>query len=149
MHDRVSARAVHVYGAVDGESGRVHFIRGFRQLAAFDTALDQIGGGHFLEQQAVGIDQELIVGAGDAAGNVGAQHVGPAHHRGQAVSGRQFNARLPFLGADATSGTCGAAEIGGTVFGGSGCGSSCHMMESYTDGLTDAGPRLCRAAVCE
>jgi hypothetical protein len=42
MHHRVSARAVHVYRAVDGEAGRVYFVRGVGKFVAVNVALDQV-----------------------------------------------------------------------------------------------------------
>jgi hypothetical protein len=68
--------------------------------AAVDVDLDQARGRDLLEQHPVGIDEEMVLRARDARGDVREHQVVPAEHRDQAVRGREVHALLPFLGRD-------------------------------------------------
>ena len=86
-----------MHRAMDGETRRVDFIGRVHDLVALQVDLDQIGGGHFLEHQPIGVDQEVL-GTGNLGRHVGEDHVIPAMHRDQAVAGGQIHPGLPFLG---------------------------------------------------
>src|SRR5688500_1023057 len=95
VHDRMRIGTAHVNRTVDGEARLVHVITLTGELVAFDVDLDQRRRGDFLEQHAVGIDQELVGSARHAARDVRAEHVGPAHHCSEAVRSGEIDARLP------------------------------------------------------
>jgi hypothetical protein len=71
---------------------------------------------------------------------MGAQHVGPAHQCSQPVGGSQFNARAPFVGADAAGSASGYAGAGVSMFCGGRCGASCHIVDSCACGFNKALP---------
>ncbi|MNP51903.1 hypothetical protein D3C76_1462580 [compost metagenome] len=68
--------------------------------AAIDVDLDQVGGGDFVEQQAKGVDQEVLVRPWHAGREVRVDMVGPAKQRRQAIGGGQLDPHLPLLAAD-------------------------------------------------
>jgi hypothetical protein len=69
------------------------------QLVALLVDLDQAAGGDFVEHQAVGVDQEVVLGPGDALGaDVGEHQVAPAVQRHQPVAGGEVDAQLPLFG---------------------------------------------------
>ena len=86
--------------AVDDEAGRVDREGRVDQLVALLVDLHQRRGGDLVEHQAVGIDQEVVLGAGHARADVREDQVAPAVERDQPVAGGQVHAQLPFLGAD-------------------------------------------------
>ena len=51
-----------VDGAVDHEAGRVHRKRRVHDLLAVEVDLDQAGGADLVEEDAVGVDEELVLG---------------------------------------------------------------------------------------
>jgi hypothetical protein len=69
-------------------------------LVAVDVDLHQRRGGDLLEQQAVRVDQKMMLRPRHAGGDVGEDHVVPAMHRDQAIGGGEVFAHRPFLGAD-------------------------------------------------
>ena len=88
----------HVDGAVNDEAGDVDaVVGGVEQRVAVEVDLDQAGGVDLFVQHAVGIDQEVIVAARHAAGDVVGDHLGHAVHRGQPIAGGEIDAGLPFL----------------------------------------------------
>jgi hypothetical protein len=89
--------------AVDDVSGLVDAIIqsaeiGPGQDLSIEVHLDQAGGGDFLVQHAVGIDQERAGFSGHAGRDVIGDHVRHAIERDQPVAGGQVDARLPFFG---------------------------------------------------
>ncbi|MCY1405919.1 hypothetical protein D9M71_211700 [compost metagenome] len=58
MHHTDGIVAVHVNGAMDGETRGVHFAGAVVELAAVDVDGHQVGGGDLLRAQAVLVDQE-------------------------------------------------------------------------------------------
>jgi hypothetical protein len=85
-----------VDAAVDDEAGRVDDVVGIAQQLAVLVDLDQARGGDLLEHHPVGVEQELVVGAGDARREVVADQVGPAEQRHQPVGRGEVQAYLPF-----------------------------------------------------
>src|SRR6202163_4555204 len=96
---RVLARGVH--RAVDREAGRIDEVRRRFDDVAVEIDLDQIRGADLGEQQPVRIDQEVVVGAGDARRDVGEDEVVPAVVRDEAVRGGEVDAGLPLFVRDA------------------------------------------------
>ena len=101
VHDAVRILRAHVHGAVDHEARAVRFVLRFRELVAFRIDLDQRRGGDFLEEQAVGIDEELVFRARDAQREVRGEKVGPAELVGDAKCGGELAAGVPFSRPDA------------------------------------------------
>ena len=62
--------------------------------------LDQDAGGDLVEHQPIGIDQEVVLGPGNARADVGEDQIAPAVQSDQAVARSQVDAELPFGGAD-------------------------------------------------
>ena len=93
---RIVTRGVN--GAVDGESGGVYRERIVGvQLVAGKIDFYQTGRGDFIEQQAIGIDQKLVVDIGNFRRDMGEYQIRPAKVRDQPVTSREINARLPFF----------------------------------------------------
>ena len=54
-----------------------------------------------MEQKPIGVDQEMMLVAGDAGGQVGKDKIIPAVQGNEPVGGGEIHAQLPFFGADA------------------------------------------------
>ena len=99
--DAVNVMARGVNGAVDHKAGLVdRILRGVEQDLAIDVDADEAGGGDLVVQHAVGVEQELVGGAGDACRNVVRGQLGHVEHFRQPVGGCQVDADVPFLLAD-------------------------------------------------
>jgi hypothetical protein len=85
-------------GAVDDEAGRVDRERRILDLVAVEVDLHEARRGDLVEEDAVGIDEELILGAGHAQRDVREDEVFPAEHRAGAIRGCEVDARRPFFG---------------------------------------------------
>ena len=70
------------------------------ELHALAVDLDQAGGGDFLEHHAVGVDQELVIGAGNLGGDMGEDQIVPVVQRDQPVAGGEIDAGLPLFGGN-------------------------------------------------
>ena len=85
---------------VDDEPRLVHAVR----RAAGDVAVavdpDQGPRGDLLEEQAEGVEQKLVLGAGDSCRDVRVVEIGPAVQGAEAVGGGQIAAHRPFIGRD-------------------------------------------------
>src|ERR1700679_339827 len=92
MHDAAGVLTHLVYGRMDGETGGIYRIRRGADLLAFEIDLDQAGGGDLLEHQPVGVDEEVMLRAWDARGNVGEDEIVPAVERDQSIAGREIDA---------------------------------------------------------
>ena len=97
----VLARAVN--GGMNDKAGFVDRIGAVEPLVdpvAVDIYLHQIAGAHLVEHHAIAVDEELVLKAGHARGNVRVYDVGHAEVGDQAVERRQIAAGLPFFLAD-------------------------------------------------
>ncbi|MFK4508871.1 hypothetical protein ABIF81_004049 [Bradyrhizobium daqingense] len=65
-------------------------------LVAVQIDLDEARRRDLVEHQPVGIDEELVVGAGHARGNVGVDQIVPAVQRDEAIAGGEIDPLLPF-----------------------------------------------------
>src|SRR6478609_7114775 len=70
-------------GLLDGVAGQVD--------------LDQVGRGDLLEEEAVGVDQEVVFGAREAGRDVGEDQVGHPEVRHEPVDGGEFAAQPEFF----------------------------------------------------
>ncbi len=68
---------------------------------AVDIDLDQARCGDFLEHQAIGVDQEMLIGAGHARRNVRVEEIIEAMDRRHAVECGEIDAGAPFGIGDA------------------------------------------------
>ena len=89
-----------VDATVDGEACGVDGEGRVAELVAVLVDLDQAAGGDFVKHQAIGVDQKMMLGAGDARRHMREDQVAPAIGGHQAVAGSEVNAKLPFFGAD-------------------------------------------------
>ena len=64
---------------------------------AVEIDLHQVRGAHLLEQHAVLVDQEMVLGAGQARAEMGVDEVGHPVMRDQPIQGGQVAADGPFL----------------------------------------------------
>ncbi len=64
---------------------------------AVHVDLDQAGGGHLLEHQLIGIEQEMMLRPRHARGEVGEDQIVPAIISDQPVGGGEIDADLPLL----------------------------------------------------
>ena len=75
---------------------------GFVEFVALHVHLDQARRGDFVEHQAVGVDQELLLAARDRGrqlgADVGEHQIAPAVQGHQPVAGGQVDAQGPFVG---------------------------------------------------
>ncbi len=104
VHDAGGIVAHRVDGAVDGETGRVDVVIAVVELVTFLIHPHQAGGGDLVEHHAVGVDQEMMLVAGDAGGKVGKDKIIPAVQGNEPVGGGEIHAQLPFFGADGVFG---------------------------------------------
>ena len=88
-----------VNSAVDYVTGLVDVVVGIGlpDDVAVDVDLHQARGCDLLVEQAVEIDQEVVLGAGNARRDVVIDEVGHPVFVYQAVAGREFKPRLPFF----------------------------------------------------
>jgi hypothetical protein len=102
MHDdpRVLPRGMD--GGVDGEARGVDREGRVLDHVAVRIDLDQRRGGDLLEEQAVGVDQEVVLRPRDPGRNVGEDHVVPAVQGHGPVERGEFHARPPLLLAHAS-----------------------------------------------
>ena len=109
VHDAVGVFAVFVDGAVDDEAGRVEGVVAGLDEVAVKVDFDQAGGGHFVVAEAVGVDQEVVVGSGDAQRDVAVDEFAPAEGVEDSVGGGELLAQFPFVGV---AGLCGCLSGG-------------------------------------
>src|SRR6187397_1688430 len=95
-----SGRALN--GAVDHIAGFVDVVVGVRlpDDLAVDVDLHEAGGGDFLIEQAIEIDQLRVLLTGNARRDVVVDKVGHSIDVDEAVAGREIEPRLPFLRGD-------------------------------------------------
>ncbi len=91
MTRRVNGAVDHVTGVVDAQSGRVIDNR------AVDIDLDQVGRRDFIEQQAEGVDQKVLVRPRHPSREMRVDVIGPALERRQTIRRRQLDPDFPFL----------------------------------------------------
>ncbi|KAG0923630.1 hypothetical protein G6F31_019432 [Rhizopus arrhizus] len=86
---------------MDHIAGRIDAVTGGRRAEdiAGQIDLDQAGRGDFVIHHAVGVDQQVIVRAGDARGDMVVDQVAHSEVRHQPVAGGQLDAGVPFLRA--------------------------------------------------
>ena len=89
-----------VNAAVNDETRRVDGVGRVAELVAVLVDLDQAGGRDFVKHHAVGVDQKMVFGAGNAGADVGEHQVAPAIRCHQPIAGGQVAAQLPFFGAN-------------------------------------------------
>src|SRR5215469_15197126 len=78
MHDAKGVFARGVDGAMNGESRRVDVVWSLHQDFSVEVYLDETGGRDLVEHHAVWIDQKLVLGPGEAGGNVSENQVVPS-----------------------------------------------------------------------
>ena len=87
-------------GAVNDEASRVNpIVGGVEDHVAVEVDLDQARRIDLFVEHAIGIDQEMVVRSGNAAGDVVGDHLGHAVDRREPIAGREVDAGLPLLGA--------------------------------------------------
>lgn len=96
MHDAAGVLAHLVDRGVNSEAGRIDVVIGFAQQVAVEIDLHEAGCGDLLEDQTVGIDQEVVLGAGHACGDVGVDEIVPAIERDEAIGCGEVDALRPF-----------------------------------------------------
>ena len=98
---RIGARGVN--RAVDHVAGVVHgiVVIGLQHDFALEIDLHEARGVDLVEEEAVGIDEEMLLRPRHPRGDVGVDHVGHAVMRDEPVAGGEIDPRLPFLGAHA------------------------------------------------
>ena len=62
---------------------------------ALEIDLDERGGGDLAKEEAIGVDQEVMVRPRNAGRDVGVDHVVPAVQGDKPIERRQFDPRLP------------------------------------------------------
>lgn len=72
---------------MDGEAGRVDAVLALGELVAVQVDLDEARGRDLVEHQPVGVDEEVMLGAGHAGGDVGVDQIVPAVQRDEAIGG--------------------------------------------------------------
>ena len=88
-------------GAVDGESGGVHRKRIVGvELVSGKVDFYEAGCSDFIKQHAVRIDQKLVVHAGNFRRDMGENQIRPTIKSDQAITGRQIDSGLPFIGGN-------------------------------------------------
>ena len=100
VDDTTSVFTRFMHGAVDHKAGRVDGEGRVDQLVALLVHFDQAAGGDLVKHQPIGVDQKMVLGAGDAGADVGEHQVTPAIGGHQAVARCQIDTQLPFFGAD-------------------------------------------------
>ncbi|SKZ66481.1 Uncharacterised protein [Mycobacteroides abscessus subsp. abscessus] len=85
-----------VNGAVDDKASRVHGVVRVADDSAVQVDPHQIRRGDLLEQQAIGVDEEVIVGTGQPHRDVGEDQVGHLEVRYQPIHRGQFSPQLRF-----------------------------------------------------
>ncbi len=96
VDDGMGMRQVLVEHRMLGETGKVHRPGIVAHLVPVAIDLDEVGRGHLLPQQAIGIDQEGIVLARHAQGDVVIDTLAPAVMGEDAIGGGEFLPGLPF-----------------------------------------------------
>jgi len=97
VHDAGHLRPAVVNRTMNRKSGRIDAVFARAQEVAVEVDLDQAGGGDLLEQQAEGIDQEMVLWPRHPRRKVGRQKIGPAVVRDQTKRSREIDPDLPFL----------------------------------------------------
>ena len=101
MHHAEQILARHVHRRMDGEAGGIDAAGGRVALlhhVAVHVDLHQVGRAHLVEQHAVLVDQEMVVGPGQARADMRVDEVGPAMMRDQPIQRGKVAADLPLLG---------------------------------------------------
>src|SRR5262249_22509087 len=98
VQDAADVLARGMDAAVDDEPGRINRIRTVAELVAVLVDADQARRGDLVEHKAVRIDQEVMLGAGDARADVREDKVRPPVQRAQPVAGGEIDAQLRFFG---------------------------------------------------
>ena len=86
---------------MDDEAGAVHRGGHIVDLVAVEIDLDQRRGGDLFEHQIVRVDEEVMLGAGDARRDVREDEIGPAEVGDETIRRGEIDTDLPLLGGDA------------------------------------------------
>ena len=98
MQHRIGFRARFVDATVDHEPGLVDAqARGVLEDIALLVDLYERRGGDLVEHQAERVDQEMVLGAGHARGEMREDQVGPFVVRGQLVGGGEIDPHIPLF----------------------------------------------------
>ena len=89
-----------VDGAVNDEAGRVHGEGRILQLVSVHIDLDQARRRDLVEEHAVGIDEELVLGARHPRRDVREHQVLPAVVRHEPITGGEIHPHRPLFGRD-------------------------------------------------
>ena len=92
VDDAVDIVAAAMDRAVNDESGPVHGGIGLIDQVAVEIDLDEVGGGHLVEQQPEAVEQKVAGLVRDARRNVRIDQIGPAEMLDQTVTGRELDA---------------------------------------------------------
>jgi len=87
-------------------------VGGIEERIAVEVDLDQAGRIDFLVEHPVRVDQKMIRRSRNAAGDVVGDHLGHAVQRGEAITGGEIDAGLPFLRADLLANRFDASDRG-------------------------------------
>ena len=87
-----------VHRAVDGEPGGDGGMLGVAEDVAFEVHLHEAGGGDLLEKQAIGVDENVVVGVGYPYRGVGCGEVGHPEPGKESEAGGELDPGLPLGG---------------------------------------------------
>ena len=99
MHHKASVVAGRVDRRLDGEARRIDEIGRVLQDIAVQIDLHQRRRRDLLEQKSIGVDQEVMLRAGNSGRDVGVDQIIPAVEGHQPVERGEIDPRLPFFRA--------------------------------------------------
>src|ERR1700754_3474337 len=89
-----------VNGALNREAGGIDVVSGVHDLLAVEIDFDKTRGGHFIEQHAIWIQQEMVFGAGHTGRKVSEDEIVPSVESDKAICGSKIDTSLPFFGGN-------------------------------------------------
>src|SRR5919106_6082113 len=101
MPDAQRVFARHMDRAVDDEAGLVGRIFLWPYGLSILVHFDETRSGHFVEAQAVRVDEEMVLRSGHARADVGVDELRPAELVGDAVGGGELHPQRALGGVDA------------------------------------------------
>ena len=102
--DAARVRARSVDRAVDDEAGLVRLVALRLYRVAIEVDLHEVGCSDLVEAQAVRVDEEMVVAAGNARADVRVDQLRPAEMVGDAVRGGELHAQVPFAAGEVRAG---------------------------------------------
>ena len=89
-----------VYRTVDGKPGGDRWVLGVAQDVAFEVHLHEAGGGDLLEEQSVGVDEDVVFGIRNPHRGVGGGEIRHPELGEEAKAGGEFDPGLPLRGGE-------------------------------------------------